>query len=200
MKIIIYTRVSTKNQDIEMQISKLKEYCKNHNYEIINIFQDVGTGKNIKRNQYQDLLKEIHLRSFDTLLIWKLDRLSRSLKDLLEIGELLNSKNINLISYDGAIDTTSPQGKMMFQMMGIFAEFQRNLIIDNVKAGLDRAKQKGVKLGRPRTADKKYSKEILDNTISMQKQGYSIRKISKLLNLNDSSTLSKKLKEYKNNS
>ena len=168
-KIIIYTRVSTKDQNTESQILKLKEYCKNHNYQVVAIFEDTGTGKNTKRENYQKLLNEIHLKSFDILLIWKLDRLSRSLEDLLKISELLNSKNIDLVSYDGAIDTSSPMGKMIYQIMGVFAEFQRNLIVENVKAGMERAKAKGIKIGRTSTAKEKLNNKTLEIALSMKR-------------------------------
>ena len=195
-KVIIYTRVSTKDQSTESQLLKLKEYCKNHNYLVVAIYEDIGTGRNTKRENYQKLLNEIHLRSFDILLIWKLDRLSRSLEDLLKIGELLNSKNIDLVSYDGSIDTSSPMGKMIYQIMGVFAEFQRNLIVENVKMGMEKAKSKGVKIGRPATAKEKLNNKTLEMALSMKRQGLSIRKIAKELNLKTHSNLFTELKKF----
>ena len=159
-KVIIYTRVSTKDQTTESQLLKLDEYCKNHDYLVVAKFEDTGTGKNTKRPNYQKLLNEIHLKSFDILLVWKLDRLSRSLQDLINLGELLKSKNIDLVSYDGAIDTSSPMGKMAYQIIGVFAEFQRNLIVENVKIGMEKAKAKGVKIGRPKK--EKFNRKTLE--------------------------------------
>ena len=192
-KVIIYTRVSTKDQTTESQLLKLNEYCKNHDYKVVAKYEDTGTGKNTKRPNYQKLLKEIHLKSFDILLVWKLDRLSRSLQDLVNLGELLNSKNIDLVTYDNTIDTTSPTGKLMFQIMGAFAEFNRNLIAENVKAGMEKAKAKGVKVGRPR----KISKKTLELAYSLRHtQNMSYRKIATELNIKNHSTLSKALIKY----
>jgi DNA invertase Pin-like site-specific DNA recombinase len=193
-KVIIYTRVSTKSQNLESQKEKLIELSKNHNYKIVAMFDDVGSGKSLSRDGYNSLLREIHLRSFDILLIWKLDRLSRSLKDLVQIGELLGAKSIDLVSYDGSIDTTTPQGRVMFQMMGVFAEFQRSLIVENVKSGLARAKANGKKLGRPKREE--YTPEVLERAISLQSEGLGLRKIVKKLGLSSHSTLSNKLREY----
>ena len=196
-KIIIYARVSTKNQDTQSQLLKLKEYCRNHNYKIVEILEDIWTWKNTKRANYQKLLTEIHLKSFDILLVWKLDRLSRSLKDLIILWELLNNKWINLVTYDNSIDTTTTAWKMMFQILGIFAEFQRNIIVENIKAWLEKAKSKWIKCGRPNISDKKYNSKLLDEAISLQNQWLSYRKIATALNIKDYSTLSKKMKLYK---
>jgi DNA invertase Pin-like site-specific DNA recombinase len=196
-KVIIYTRVSTKEQSVESQKEKLKELAKNHDYEIVVIFEDVGSGKNLSRDGYNSLLREIHLRSFDILLIWKLDRLSRSLKDLVEMGELLNSKGIDLVSYDGSVDTTTPQGRLMFQMMGVFAEFQRGLIVENVKSGLDRAKARGVQLGRPK---KEYTPKLMKKALELKSQGVGWKRLAKELGFkNNHMTLKRRVEEYKKN-
>ncbi len=199
-KIIIYTRVSTKDQTTESQILKLDEYCKNHDYKVVAKYEDIGTGKNTKRPNYQKLLNDIHLKSFDILLVWKLDRLSRSLQDLMNLGELLKVKEIDLITYDNAIDTTSPTGKLMFQVMGAFAEFNRNLIAENVKAGMEKARAKGVKVGRPQTQQKKLTKKVLEVAYSMKTaQKMSYRDIAKELNIKNHSSLYQALKKYEEN-
>jgi len=195
-KVIIYARVSTKSQDTQMQLLKLKEYAKNHNLDVVAILEDVWSGKNTGRPNYKQLLQEIHIKSFDILLIWKLDRLSRSLKDLIELWERLNHKWINLVSYDGSIDTTTPTGKMIFNIMWVFAEFQRNLIVENVKAWLEKAKSNWKKLGRPKTNDKVFTQKVLQEAISLKNQWMSYRKIALELNISDYSTLSKRVKKY----
>jgi len=196
-RVIIYARVSTKNQDTDAQLLKLKEYCKNHNYQVVQILEDIWTGKNTKRSNYQKLLNEIHLKSFDILLVWKLDRLSRSLKDLIELWERLNQKDINLVTHDGSIDTTSAWWKLLFNMLWVFAEFQRSLIVENIKMGLEKAKSKWIKLWRKSTINQKYNTKLLSEALTLQTQWMSYRKIANTLNIKDYSTLSKQMKKHK---
>jgi len=196
-KVIIYARVSTKNQDTDAQLLKLKEYCKNHNYQVVQILEDIWTGKNTKRSNYQKLLNEIHLKSFDILLVWKLDRLSRSLKDLIELWERLNQKDINLVSHDSSIDTTSSWWQLLFNMLWVFAEFQRSLIVENIKMGLEKAKSKWIKLWRKSTINQKYNTKLLNEALTLQTQWMSYRKIANILNIKDYSTLSKQMKKHK---
>jgi len=195
-KILIYARVSTKNQDTVSQLLKLQEYCKNHNYEIVKIFEDTGSWKNDKRVNYQKLLNEIHLKSFDILLVWKLDRLSRSLKDLIDLWDLLNNKWIHLVTYDNAIDTTTPWWKLLFQMLGVFAEFQRWIIIDNIKSWIQNAKAKWIHCWRKNTTDKIYNSQLLNEALSLKSQWLSYRKVAINLNIKDYSTLSKRMKQH----
>lgn len=195
-KVIIYTRVSTKDQSTESQLLKLKEYCKNHNYKVVAKYEDIGTGRNTKRPNYQKLLNDIHLKTFDTLLVWKLNRLSRNTKELIEIGEKLNNKKIDLITYDGLIDTSTAVGKMFYQMLAVIAEFEADNIKENIKAGIDKAKSKGVKIGRPATAKEKLNNKTLEMALSMKRQGLSIRKIAKELNLKTHSNLFTELKKF----
>lgn len=181
-----------------MQLLKLQEYAKNHQFDVIAVLEDVWTWKNTKRPNYQQLLQEIHLKNFDVLLVWKLDRLSRSLKDLIELWELLNHKWINLIAYDGSIDTTTSTWKMIFNIMGVFAEFQRNLIVENVKAWLEKAKANWKKLGRPKTSDKIFTPKVLEEAISLKSQWLSYRKIAQELNIKDYPSLAKRVKQHQN--
>lgn len=196
-KVIIYARVSTKNQDTQSQLLKLQQYCKNHDYNVVEILEDVWSWKTDKRENYQKLLQQIHLKSFNILLVWKLDRLSRSLKDLINLWELLNNKWINLVTYDNSIDTTTAWWKLLFNMLWVFAEFQRWLIVDNIKAWLEKAKKRWVKFGRPKTSHKIYNEKLLQEAISLQEQWLSYRKIGTVLNIKDYSTLSVKMKEFK---
>lgn len=195
-KVIIYTRVSTKDQSTESQLLKLKGYCKNHNYLVVAIYEDIGTGRNTKRENYQKLLNDIHLKNFDILLVWKLVRLGRNTKELIEIGEKLNNKKIDLITYDGLIDTSTAVGKMFYQILAVIAEFEVDTIRENIKAGMEKAKSKGVNIGRPATAKEKLNNKTLQMALSMKKQGLSIRKIAKELNLKHHSTLFTELKKF----
>src|SRR3989338_9015880 len=150
MKVGIYARVSTKEQNVENQMSELTKYCQARNYEIFKVYTEVGvSGSKESRPSFDCLMNDAHKRKFDILLVWKLDRLSRSLKHLLNTLDTLNSLSISFVCYSDNIDTTTPAGRLMFQMVGAFAEFERSLIRERVKLGLERVRQKGKRLGRP---------------------------------------------------
>ena len=195
-KVIIYARVSTKDQSTESQLLKLEEYCKNHDYLIVAKYEDIGTGKNTKRENYQKLLDEIHLKSFDILLVWKLNRLSRNTKELIELSEKLTHKNIDLITYNEKIDTSTPTGKLFFNIIAVIAEFERENIVENIKSGMDKARAKGVRIGRPPTNKEKFTDKLLSIAQSMKLSGKSYRTIAKDLNIKNHSALYQALKEF----
>lgn len=134
-----YARVSTSDQNLALQITALEKYGCDF------IFSEKKSG--VKERPELDKLMSM-IRKDDVVVIWKIDRLARSLSELLSFSEILNSKGINLVSLDGHINTTTAIGRMYFQIAGAFAEFERALIIERTKAGLIEAKKRGVKLGR----------------------------------------------------
>ena len=152
-----YARVSSSNQDLELQKEALqKAGC-------TKIFSEAISGKNNDRAKLVDLLDEV--RAGDIVIIYKVDRIARSLKGLIEIIELLNQKSVNLVSLDSGdnVDTTSPMGKAFFQIAGVFAELERSMILARTKAGIEKAKKDGVKFGRRvgtknKTTDRKIEK------------------------------------------
>lgn len=145
----IYTRVSTTEQadegySIDEQTRVLKEYCELHGYMVYDDYVDRGiSGKNIQgRPAVQRLLQDAEQKKFDVVLVWKMNRLARKMVDLMNIVELLNSKNIAFRSYTENYETETPTGKLQFQMMAAIAEYERNNIAENVKMGmLARAKE-----------------------------------------------------------
>ncbi len=146
----IYARVSTDKQKAEMQVVELKEFVKRRGFSLGKIFIDQGyTGGNIQRPAFGKMMEDAHKRSFDVLIVWKLDRLSRSLKDLITTLETLGSLGIDFISYDNSLDTSTPTGKLVFHVVGSVAEFERDIIKERVRAGLANARRNGKKLGRP---------------------------------------------------
>jgi len=176
MKIAIYARVSTNEQNVDNQINELKKYCTARSYEIYNIYSDTGvSGSKESRPQFDIMLSDAKKRKFDCLIVWKLDRLSRSLKHLLNTLDILNDLNISFICYQDNIDTTTSTGRLMFQIVGAFAEFERSMIRERVSLGLKRAKLQGKQLGRPKS---KVNKELI---LSMRKQGMSLRSIAEQL-------------------
>ena len=136
-----YARVSTGEQSLEAQEKQLLDYgC-------LKVFSEKKSGKNTDREQLNEALFECN--SGDTLVVCKLDRLGRSLKDLINIIDNLGSRNINFISLDNKFDTTQATGKLLFQIVACFAEFERAMIRERTNAGLAHAKANGVILGRP---------------------------------------------------
>ena len=141
--LIGYARISTDDQNLNLQQDSLKQAgCET-------IFEDTLSGAIIHRPGLVDALK--FLRSGDTLVIWRLDRLSRTLKDLIETINLLESRKIGLKSLQESIDTSSSSGKLIFHIFASLAEFERNLIRDRTKAGLDAARARGKLGGRPKS-------------------------------------------------
>lgn len=129
---------------------------------------------------FDEMMYEARKRKFDVLLVWKLDRLSRSFKDLINTLDELGSLGIHFISYDNNLDTTTPTGKLVFQIIGAVAKFEKDIIRERVRAGLENARQKGKRLGRPAVND-----DIFQQAIMLRKQGLSFRKIENLLDLGE---------------
>lgn len=150
----LYLRVSTDGQTTDNQRRELLEVAKRAGWEIVEIYEDAGIsgakGRD-KRPAFDKLLKDAARRKFDIVASWNVDRLGRSLQDLISFLSDIHGYGIDLYLHQQGIDTTTPTGKAMFQMLGIFAEFERSMIRDRVNAGLARAKAKGVILGRRKT-------------------------------------------------
>ncbi|MBU1286144.1 MAG: recombinase family protein [Alphaproteobacteria bacterium] len=137
-----YARVSTRDQDAALQIEALTEAgCEK-------VFEETASGAQRDRPRLAEALNWV--RKGDTLVVWKLDRLARSLRQLIETVELLHQRGIGFVSVTEAIDTTTPGGKMIFHVVGALAEFERDLIKERTNAGLVSAKSRGVQLGRPK--------------------------------------------------
>ena len=118
MKVAIYTRVSTVEQNTDNQLLELNKYCEARAYNVYKVYTDKGvSGSKESRPEFDIMLNDAKKRKFDILLVWKLDRLSRSLKHLLNTLDLLQSLSIGFISYSDNFDTTTPQGKLMFSIL-----------------------------------------------------------------------------------
>ena len=147
----LYARCSTldKGQDPELQLAPLREYCQRRGLTIANEYVDNGiSGTKDRRPQLDRLLEAARKRQIDLIVVWKLDRFGRSLKQLVMALEELSSLGVGFISYQDNLDLTTPQGRLMFHIIGAMAEFERELIRERVKAGIENARRKGKRLGR----------------------------------------------------
>lgn len=151
MKAYAYARVSTPQQSLELQISEIKKYCEYRKIELVGIFQDVSSGKDIDRAEFKKMIELLQDNPLDVgaIVVWKLDRIGRSLRDLINVSDFLKRKELGLISITNSIDTTTKEGRLFFYMMGSIAEYERELIMERMEAGRIRSIADGKKMGRP---------------------------------------------------
>jgi len=193
MKAGIYARVSTKEQDIDKQVDELTDYCKRNNYESI-LFVDKGiSGSKESRPEFNRLMDDVRLKKIELVVVYKIDRLARSIQHFLKIIQELKNKNIGFISITQPIDTTSSAGELLMNILACFAQFERNLIRERVKLGKDRSK---IKQGR------KNKKINLDKIKELHQKGLSTYKIAKEYNKHHKPFISHQtvfnvLKDYK---
>jgi len=146
----VYTRVSTFDQHPEVQEQELLQYVERRNWSLHKIYSDKGvSGISERRPALDALMDDCRRRRVDIVVVWKFDRFARSLKQLLNALELFRRLGIAFVSCAEALDTASPQGEMLFQIIGAIAQWERSLIAERVKAGLQHARSQGKKLGRP---------------------------------------------------
>lgn len=144
----IYARCSTDLQDPSMQVSELLEYARARGFEIIGIFTDIASGSRDDRPELAKLMSLAKRRQIDAVLVWKLDRLGRSLKHLVNVIDELESVGVAFISLRDNLDFSTSAGRLLFGVIASMAQFERDLIRERVKAGMANAKRKGVRLGR----------------------------------------------------
>ena len=154
---VMYLRVSTLDQTTANQERELRQVAERMGCDIVKVYKDHGIsgakGRD-KRPQFDALCRDATQRQFDLIMAWSVDRLGRSLQDLVGFLSEIHALKIDLYLHQQGLDTTTPAGKAMFQMMGVFSEFERAMIQERVRAGLARAKDEGKTLGRPRIDQK----------------------------------------------
>jgi DNA invertase Pin-like site-specific DNA recombinase len=152
---VLYLRVSTIDQTTANQERELRQIADRAGWSIIHVNKDHGIsgakGRD-KRPGFDALHKAAIRREFDVVMAWSVDRLGRSLQDLIGFLSEIHAAGVDLFLHQQGLDTTTPGGKAMFQMLGVFAEFERSIIQERVRAGLRRAVSEGKQLGRPRIA------------------------------------------------
>ena len=174
MRAALYARVSTDGQSTQNQLRELREVAKRTGWQVAGEFVDHGvSGSTDRRPALDKLMRGATRRDFDIVMAWSVDRLGRSLQHLVGFLGEIHDKGVGLYLHQQGIDTTTPAGKAMFQMCGVFAEFERAMIQERVRAGLKRARAAGKVLGRPKVGPK-----VEQAILSARKRGMGIRKIA----------------------
>jgi DNA invertase Pin-like site-specific DNA recombinase len=154
LRAALYTRVSTHDQQtLPLQIEALREYAKRRDWQVVREVCEVASGA-VKRPQRDELLQAARRREVDAILVWRLDRWGRSVADLVNSLAELEAVGVAFVSVTEALDLTTPAGRAMAAMVAVFAQFEREILKDRVKAGIAQAKAKGKPMGRPQTAAK----------------------------------------------
>jgi DNA invertase Pin-like site-specific DNA recombinase len=177
----IYIRVSTDGQTVDNQRLELEQAAERAGWEIVGVYDDNGVSgarSREHREAFDRLCKDATRRRFDVVMSWSVDRLGRSLQDLISFLSELHAVGVDLYLHQQGLDTTTPSGKAMFQMLGVFAEFERAMIQERVKAGLDRAKAQGKVLGRP-----KVNSDTEKAVLAKRAEGTGKRKIARQLRI-----------------
>ena len=174
MDTALYARVSTSDQTTENQVLELQKVADRMGWTVTGTFLDVVSGAKSKRPGLDALMKCVARREFDMVMCWDVSRLGRSLSHLVALLEEFDAKKTDLYFHQNQLDTSTPSGKAMFGMMSVFAQFERSLIQERVKAGLERAKSQGKRLGRPPVPPIQRQK-----IKRLREEGMSYRKIAK---------------------
>ena len=180
-RVIIYARVSTKEQSVDMQLIDLRAYAKVRRLEIIKEYIDYASGSRNDRENYQKLFNDVRKLKTDSVLVWRFDRFARSTKELINALEEFNNLGVDFISYKENIDTSTPTGKILFTMISAFSEFEKSIIKERIIAGMEKAKVAGVRFGRPKISEFKI-KELLE----MKAGGTCYKEICKKLGISKS--------------
>ncbi len=173
MNVVGYLRVSTDHQTNENQRIRIKEFSERRGWNLIKIYEDIESGKKRKRPGLNELLKDARQDKFDKVLSVRVDRISRNMKDLIEIAGRLSDNAVSMTFTEQDLDITSSMGRAMFLIMGVFAELERSVMVERTIAGQNRARRQGKKIGRP-----KINGMTIDKIKRLSEGGLSIRKIS----------------------
>lgn len=180
LRAAIYVRVSTTDQHPEVQLNPLRDYSQARGFEVVAEHVDHGvSGAKASRPQLDKMMAAARRRDLDVIVIAKLDRLARSVQHLVSVASELESLGVDLVVRDQAIDTSTPTGKLTFHVLAALAEFEGDLIRERTRAGLDLARKRGKRFGRPLATDAKQRHRIL----RLRKSGNSIRAIAEQLDV-----------------
>ena len=152
MRTVLYARVSTTGQDTDLQLREFREYCKRRGWDVADEYVDAGvSGAKDRRPELDRLMADAKRRKFDAVVVYRYDRFARSLRHLVNALEEFRALGIEFVSIHEGVDTSTPNGRLVFGIFASIAEFERELIRDRVRSGIRNARAKGKRLGRPRT-------------------------------------------------
>jgi DNA invertase Pin-like site-specific DNA recombinase len=177
-RVAIYARVSTVNhgQDVTLQTRDLEQFAQARGWCLVDSYIDIGiSGAKDNRLELNRLMADAHKRRFDVVLVWRLDRFGRSLRHLVNALAEFKSLNIAFVSLSDNLDLSTASGRLMFNIIGAMAEFERELIQERVRAGIRNARAKGRRLGRPRMC------VDTARVLHLRSQGHSLRQIASQL-------------------
>jgi DNA invertase Pin-like site-specific DNA recombinase len=183
--VALYVRVSTDGQTVQNQLGELRQVADRHGWEIVQTYADEGvsgTKGREARPEFDKLLKAIARREVDMVAAWSVDRLGRSLRDLVSLLSDLQAKGVDLFLLQQGLDTSTPSGRAMFQMLGVFSEFEAAMIRDRVRVGVARAKKRGTKSGKP-IGRPKLSRDKEAAAEELLGQGMGILKVARSLQM-----------------
>lgn len=184
LRVGLYARVSTHDQQtLPMQMSAMRDYAKRRKWAVAIEVKDVGSGATT-RPKREKLIESARRREIDLVLVWRLDRWGRSLVDLVSTLQELTALDVSFVSLTEALDLTTPSGRALAGMLAVFAEFERDILRDRVKAGIDQARKEGKPHGRPKTAGK-----LVPEMKQLRKDGLSKRAIAKQLGVSRTSVI-----------
>lgn len=179
MRVALYLRVSTKDQTTDNQLPTLHKYCADRGWNIVTTIQDIESGASCTRKGRTDLMNMAQAGLFDVVVVWKLDRWSRSMLDTQTTTHQLTKMGVQFVSVTEQLDTKSASGELLFNVLASVATFERSIMQERIKAGLARRKLQGFSLGAPI----KTPKVVSDDIVSRKNQGQSVRTIAKTLKM-----------------
>ena len=179
-RVVIYARVSTNEQNCDRQVAELEQVVKNNNWELVDTYVDEGYSRTTtSRPELDRMMKDAFVRKFEMVITLELSRLGASLKHMIEVVDKFKEKKIQLFIVNQQIDTSSATGYMFFSIMTSIANYERELISERVKSGLENAKRKGVVLGRKTNL----TPEVEEKIIQLKKEGVGYNTLAKRLSV-----------------
>lgn len=177
MKAAAYARVSTDRQDLEVQLAEIRQHVAQHGWELVATYTDVASGAREDRAEFRRLLADAARRKFDAVVVQRFDRAARSVKQLVETLEHLRRCRVAFVSVKEDVDTSTPAGELIFHVMAAIGQFERALIGDRIRSGLQRARALGKRVGRPRAPVNR------DQVLALREKGLSYRAIGRRLHI-----------------
>jgi DNA invertase Pin-like site-specific DNA recombinase len=187
LRVAIYERVSRAHQATALQTDEIGAFVERRGWKVVKRYVDHGvSGARDRRPELDKMLADARAGKFDVIVVFKTDRLARSLRHLVTMLDELASNGVGFVSITEPFDTTSPSGRLLLQIVGAMAEFERSLIVERTRAGVAAARRRGAKIGRPR------ARIDLDRALELRAAGKSIREAAKVLGVG-AATLSRAL-------